>query len=110
MNLQEEIKHRESELVELIARYLEENTLDPEKAQALARDFLAILPIESQKELIEKLKTLGETQNEIKEIYVEELSKISDIDRAEKLKKMRDLIKNGKMEEAIATGRTLKQQ
>lgn len=110
MDISQEVTLVEKELLELILLHLENNKIDADKAQSLAKDFLAILPIADQNELLEKLKNLGDTYIEAKEIYVDELSKISNVQRDQVLIQMRDAIQKGNIEHAITAAKSLQQQ
>lgn len=105
-----EVEQIKKELVELIIKHLRENKIDVEKSRKLAADFLGMLPINDQKDLLAKLKTLSEEYEEAKEIYVKELVKVNEVEREETLNKMRDAIKQGKIEAAIAVAKALYQQ
>lgn len=107
MDIGQEVNLVEKELLELILQNLENNKIDADKAQSLAKDFLAILPIASQQDLLDKLKNLSDTYEEVKEVYVDELSKISNVQRDEALTKMRNAIQKGNIEHAINTAKSL---
>lgn len=109
MDMQVKIEEVERELLELIIKHLEENKIDVLTAQKLAKDFLAVLPIYNQQDLLSKLKELGDNYQEAKEVYVQEFSK--DITQKEQhaLSRMRDAIKQGKIEHAISIAKDLKQ-
>lgn len=109
MDLQEEVKQIEKELLELIIAHLKANKIEVEKARQLARDFLAVLPVKDQKDLLGKLKILGETYEEAKEVYSEELGKINDQIREQTLNQMRDFIKQGNIDSAIASAKNMPQ-
>lgn len=109
MDLVEEIKIIEKELLERIIAHLKANKIDVEKARQLAKDFLAVLPVKDQKDLLEKLRGLGEQYEEAKEVYAEELAKVSDAIREQTLNQMRDFIKQGNIDGAIATAKNMPQ-
>ena len=109
MDLQEEVKAVEKELLDLIIAHLKANKIEVEKARQLARDFLAVLPVKDQKDLLEKLRSLGEQYEEAKEIYAEELAKVSEGIREQTLNQMRDFIKQGNIDSAIATAKNMPQ-
>lgn len=104
-----EVEAVKKELVELIIEHLREKKLDEPTARKLASDFLAALPITTHKELLEKLKQLGEKYTEAKELYVERLSKESDKHRQQVLNQMRDHIKSGNIEHAITAAKSMQQ-
>ncbi len=107
MNLVEEIEKVKKELLELIVEHLKQNKINAPEAQQLARDFLAALPIKDQADLLTKLKGLGEKYKEANEVYLEELEKVTDEKRDQTLNSMRDFIKQGQIEQAISTAKTL---
>ena len=101
MDIQQQVKTLEEELLALITKHLEENKIEVEKAQQLARDFLAILPIADQAELLGKLKALSDEYAEVKTLYILELSKVDEMKRDEVLDHMRTAIQTGNIEQAI---------
>lgn len=107
MDLITEVEEVKKELLELIITHLKQNKIQASQAQQLARDFLAVLPIKDQADLLAKLKNLGEKYKEANEVYLEELQKATDEKRDQTLNQMRDLIKQGNIDHAIATAKTL---
>ncbi|HXS14720.1 MAG TPA: hypothetical protein VN711_01200 [Candidatus Saccharimonadales bacterium] len=107
MDLAEEVKQIEKELVELIIAHLKGNQIDVETARQQARDFLALLPVSDQKDLLSKLKELGDKYYEAKEIYAEELGKVEEAKRQQTLSQMRDYIQQGNLDSAIATAKAM---
>ncbi len=107
MDIQQEVEEVKKELVRLIIKHLRENKLPAEKAKKLAGDFLNVLPIDSQQDLLEKLKNLGINYQEAKELYVDELKKISEEQKDQTLSKMRDHIQNGNIDQAIEAARKI---
>ncbi len=107
MDFQQELELVEKELLELIIARLEENKLDAETAQKLAADFLQTLPIENHKELLAKLKQLGEKYSEVQEVYVDELKKSSEHKRNATLSHMRNAIQQGDIHSAISAAKSL---
>ena len=107
MDITAEVEEVKKELLELIIEHLKQNKIQAEAAQQLARDFLAVLPIKDQADLLNKLKNLGEKYPEAEKVYLDELSKASNEKRDQALTQMRDLIKQGNIEGAISTAKTL---
>ena len=101
MDIQQEVEEVKKELVELIIKHLRQNKLPAQKAKKLAEDFLNVLPISDQQDLLEKLKNLGENYLEAKEVYVDELKRISEEQRDQTLSQMRDHIKQGNIDKAV---------
>ena len=107
MDLQDELKRIEKELLDLIVAHLKDNKLQADVAQQLAKDFLAALPVKDQKDLLEKLKALGTKYPEAQEVYLEEASKVSEQERDRVLTQMRDAIKQGNIDHAITMAKTV---
>ena len=107
MNVQQKIEGIKKELVTLIVNHLKENKMEAQQAQKLAADFLAILPVTDQKDLLSKLKQLGETYQEMRGIYVRELTKVTEAERENALLQMRNAIAEGKIEHAIQVAKQL---
>lgn len=109
MDIQQEVEEVKRELIELIIKHLRENKLPVEKAKKLAEDFLKILPISDRQDLLDKLKSLGENYLEVKEVYVDELRRVSEEKRIETLFQMRDYIRQGNIDKAVETAKILSQ-
>lgn len=107
MNLAEEVESVKKELLELIIEHLKQNKIEATETQQLARDFLSALPIKDQADLLNKLKGLGEKYKEANEVYLEELEKVTDEKRDLALNSMRNFIKQGQIDQAITTAKTL---
>ena|SRR3989344_3791523 len=107
MDIQQEVEEVKKELLELIIKHLRENKLSAQKAKKLAEDFLKVLPIKDRKDLLEKLKNLGADYQEAKELYVDELKRISEEKRNEALSQMRDHIKQGDINSAVEAAKSL---
>ncbi len=107
MDLQEEIKQVEKELVERIVEHLKVNKIAVEIARQQAKDFLALLPIEDQRDLLNKLKGLGDKYEEAKEVYAAELGKVNEIVRVRTLEQMRAYIQQGNLDAAIAAAKSI---
>jgi hypothetical protein len=107
MGIQQEVEDVKRELVGLIIKHLRENKIPVDKARKLAEDFLKVLPISDQHDLVDKLKILGENYQEAKELYVDELKRVSEEKRNKTLFQMRDYIKQGDIDKAIETANIL---
>ena len=107
MDIQEEVLEVKREILDLILKHLKENKIEEEKARQLARDFLSILPIKDQVDLLSKLKNLGQKYPEAEKVYLDELQKASDEKRDHALSQMSEFIKQGNIEQAIATAKVL---
>jgi hypothetical protein len=109
MDIQHEVEQIKKELVELITAHLKQNKIHADQAQKLAADFLAELPMKDQKDLLDKLKKLGSTYSEMREIYVKELAKFNEAEREHALLRMRNSIAEGNIEHAITVAKTLRE-
>jgi len=107
MDLTEEVKQVEKELVELIIAHLKANQIAVETARQQAKDFLALLPVKDQKDLLDKLQGLSEKYLEAKEVYAEELGKVNEIVRQQTLDQMRAFIQQGNIDAAIAAAKAM---
>ncbi len=107
MDLTQEVELVKKELLDLIIENLKQNKIEAGEAQQLARDFLAVLPIKNQVDLLEKLKTLGMKYKEANQIYLIELEKSNNNDTDQTLTQVRDQISQGNIDEAIQTAKTL---
>jgi len=107
MNITMEVEEVKRELLELIIEHLKQNKIEAGSAQQLARDFLSVLPIKDQADLLQKLKNLGQKYPEAEKVYLDELSKATDEKRDQALSQMRDFIRHGNIDSAISTAKTL---
>lgn len=110
MDITQEVEEVKKELAELIITHLRENKLDLPKAQKLASDFLASLPVASHKELLAKLKNLAVIYEEAEEVYVREFSQASEEKDKAAINSMSDLIKKGDIESALNIAKSLQQE
>lgn len=97
----------EQELLDLIVKHLTENQIQLIDAQNQAKEFLSLLPVTDQEDLLNKLKVLGEKYEESEEVYLEELQKHSTNERDQALSQMRDHIKSGNIDAAINTAKSI---
>lgn len=105
MDIQAEVERIKQELLDAIVAKLKENKMDPQKAQQLAVDFLAVLPINDQQDLLLKLKNLGEKYEEARAVYVRELGAINEERRNQALNQMHEHIQQGNIEAALAVAK-----
>lgn len=108
--MQQEVLVVEKELLEVIVEHLRASKIHVDEASQLARDFLVLLPFQDKKDLLNKLKELGAKYDEAQEVYVQELGKESNEKRDDVLVKMRDAIKSGNINHAVAAAKSLQQQ
>ena len=107
MDITQEVEAIKKELVDLIIKHLEQNKIQTVQAQKLAADFLAALPMKDQKDLLDKLQKLGDSYQEMREIYVKELAKYNEEQREHALLRMRNSIAEGNIEHAISVAKSL---
>ncbi len=75
------------------------------EAQLLAQDFLTLLPSKDKEELLNKLNELGKIYLEANQVYVKYAGPYEEEKRQEVLKAMRDHIKKGEIEQALAVAK-----
>jgi len=109
-DLQQEVNEVKRDLTELIVSHLQDHKIEPQVAQQQAAEFLAILPIKDQQDLLIKLKALGDKYMESREVYLKTVTKIYEMDREEALTQMRNAIKFGNIEHAIAVAKAMQQK
>lgn len=107
MDIDEEVEKIKKELLDLVVENLKQNKIEADVAQAEARELLAMLPVEDHKDLLSKLKNLGEEYDDFNKIYLDELEKDSELKRNEALNQMRDHIKQGQVDNAISAAKSL---
>lgn len=100
--MQDMVINVEEELLYEIVKRLEENKISQEKAQQVAKEFLSFLPIQDQKDLLDKLKKLSQDNSEVQGIYLKYAKPYEEYDRHTKIKQMSEHIKKGNIEEALA--------
>lgn len=109
MDIPAEVEEIKKELASIIIDHLKQNKIKAEDAQKQAREFLSLLPIKDQTDLLAKLKNLGDKYAESESVYLHELEKSEAEKRDQTLSQMRDHIKQGNINEAINTAKTLTQ-
>lgn len=95
----------EKDLVDHIITNLEESKLTVEQAQALAKEFLALLPFQDKHDLVQKLNSLSEKYDEAKAVYVKYAGPVEEEERQRKITEMANHIKAGNIEEALAVAK-----
>lgn len=108
MDIGQEVDRIKKELTNLIVKHLQEKKIEPTVAQQEAADFIALLPIRDQMDLLEKLKELGDKYTEAREVYLEEITKIHEMQRDEVLTQMRNAIKLGDIDHAVKIAKNMK--
>ncbi|MDE2026425.1 MAG: hypothetical protein KGJ07_08095 [Patescibacteria group bacterium] len=95
----------EKTLLDNIVQNLKTNKMSVEDSENLAKEFLALLPPKDREDLLTKLHGLGRTYQPARETYVELVVPLEEQMRQEKLNVMRDHIKSGNIEQAIAVAK-----
>lgn len=95
----------EKRLLDHILEGLKNNSLTAEQSETLAKQFLAILPPKDKEDLLTKLGELGKEYRPAQETYTEVYSQEAEAKRQAMLSAMRDHIKTGQLEKAIAVAK-----
>ncbi|MEK7571291.1 MAG: hypothetical protein AAB553_03370 [Patescibacteria group bacterium] len=95
----------EKDLLAEIMKNLRENTITPQDAQEVAKEFLALLPMQDKHDLLTKLRNLSTENREVTGVYLKYAKPFEDEERKEKLHLMSEHIKNGAIEEALAVAK-----
>ncbi len=99
------VKDVEKELLLEIVKNLDQSKITPEQAQLLAQEFLALLPIQDKKDLLDKLYKLSQTNLETKGVYLNYARSYDEEERHKKLELMSQHIKNGEIEHALSVAK-----
>lgn len=110
MDIQQKQQQVEQELLAVIINHLRNNQMDVATASRLAKDFLAVLPIQNQEDLLIKLKNLGEKYTAAKQIYTLELGKELHEKQQHAVQQMSNSIREGDIEQAISLAKSLRTQ
>lgn len=95
----------EEELLREIITRLEKGSLTVDNAQKLAKEFLALLPVKDQQDLLEKLHTLSGKNTDARGIYLKYAIPLEEQERHQKLELMSKHIHSGNIEQAIAVAK-----
>lgn len=110
MDIQQEVKSVEKELLEIMLQNLQKYKINTEEAQKMALDFLTALPITDQQDLLNKLKAFGEKHPEAQSLYVNEITKVTNQKRDEALTRIRQAIHQGDMNSAIQIAKSYQKE
>ena len=97
----EYVKDVEIEFLRIIAKLLENGEMELEDAQNSCKLFLTFLPFHSVEDMRQKLRSMSEQYPSMKELEVYELGKNETAKTDEVLEKMRGLMKNNQIDEAL---------
>lgn len=99
----EEIKNIvETDFLKLLSQYLKTGKVKLQEAKEITKEFLALLPFIDEEDMQTKLKSFTEKYPEFNQVYItflkkEDLEKTADI-----VGKMKVLIKENKIDEALS--------
>ncbi len=103
--LQNEVVDIEKELLGEIMKRLDQESMSEEDAGNLAAEFLELLPVKDQTDLLKKLQILSENNPAAKGIYIEYNKPYEADETQKKLALMSQHIHQGKIEEALAVAK-----
>lgn len=103
--LQDEVVDIEKDLLEQIIQRLDENKMSPEEAQKLAKEFLSLLPISDQQDLLKKLLQLSNDNNATKGIYLKYAKPYEESETQRKLELMSQHLHAGNIEQALSVAK-----
>src|SRR6266568_2294964 len=95
----------ENALLDIITNNLDQEKMTVEEAQKIAKEFLALLPLQDKKDLLEKLYKFGLKHTETKNLYLKFAKPVEEEERQRKLTLMSEHIKNGLLEHALAVAK-----
>lgn len=100
-NLKQLVDNIERDLLYQIIFNLKQNELSVEGAKKLARDFLSILPIQSQEDLYNKLSSLSQKYHEIQPLFLKYSVPFKKQKEEQAINLMKQHIEQGNPEKAI---------
>ena len=107
MDIQQKTEEVEKELLDIIILHLQNRQIDMNTASKLARDFIAVLPIQNRQDLLLKLQNLGNSYKEAKAVYQQELAKDVVQKEQQALIQMQGAIRQGNIDHAINVAKSL---
>lgn len=99
------VEEIEKDLLKHIVENMEQGKITVEKSQQLAKEFLGLLPVVDKQDLLNKLNVLGKSYPEAQAVYLDLALPYEEEQRQQKLQKMSEMIKQGNIEQAIATAK-----
>jgi len=103
--IQDEVVDVEKELLNEIINRLNQDKMSPEDAQKIAKEFLALLPIHDQKDLLAKLYQLSKSNQGMQNIYLKYAQPYEENERQRKLALMSQHLHVGNIEEALSVAK-----
>jgi hypothetical protein len=101
-SLQNDVIEIEKELLELIVSRLDQEKMSPEEAQNLAKEFLSLLPIDDQRDLLQKLHKLSQDNRATQGIYLRYAKPHEENEAQRKLILISEHLHKGEIEHALA--------
>jgi hypothetical protein len=99
--VQQFVKDIEKELLVQVISNLDQKTITDDKAQKLAKDFIALLPVKSKKILVIKMRNLAHSYKEVAKVYFDIAESIYKEERSRKSKIASRYIAQGDLDRAI---------
>jgi hypothetical protein len=100
--LQDTVVDIEKTLIDEIFKRIDQEKITVEHAQKLTDEFLALLPVEDQKELLEKLRTLSQTNSDAQGVFLDYIKSSEAQETSTKLDSMSKHLHQGNIEQALA--------
>jgi uncharacterized membrane-anchored protein YjiN (DUF445 family) len=104
-SMQDIVTDVEKELLQAIIKNLKANLMTEDQARELAREFLALLPMQDKKDLLTKLYSFSQKHVEAKSVYLKYAKPFEEEERVKKLELMSQHIQNGQIEHAITVAK-----
>ena len=99
--LQDDVIDIEAKLLNEIIVNLEQNKMSTQEARNLAKEFLSLLPIQDQKDLLKKLLKLSRDNNAAKGIYLDYAKPYEENETQRKLTLISQHLKQGNIDQAL---------
>lgn len=103
--MQDIVTDVEKELLQAIIKNLKANMMTEEQARQVAREFLALLPMQDKKDLLDKLYAFSKKHVEAKGVYLKYAKPFEEEERLKKLELISQHIQNGQIEHAITVAK-----
>lgn len=100
--LQDTVVDIEKTLIDEIFKRINQEKISLEQAQKLTEEFLALLPVNDQKELLEKLRELSQTNTDAQGVFLDYIKSSEAQETSTKLDHMSRHLHQGNIEEALA--------
>jgi len=104
-DLQNVVADVERELLNEIVANLDQKKISVQESQAIAKEFLSLLPIEDKKDLVDKLRKLSTDHEEAGGVFLHYAEEYEESEKQRKLQLMSQHIKNGEIDSALAVAK-----